>query len=106
MKEKIYFIFLICQLINAFKFHNIWKTPILFSKMNYAKLFDKNGFIICDEEMNIIQYFYDKNYANKIYYICSSKAILKSDTKPFKLISLDNLIILLCNNNEYYIINI
>ena len=106
--ENIFYIFdfNICQFIKAFKYHNIWKAPILFEKINYHNLLNKKEFIICDEDMNIIQYIYDKNYANKIYYISSSKANEKLGRKPFKLICLNNLIILLCNNSEYYTINI
>ena len=105
--ENIFYIFdfNICQFVNSFKFHNIWISPILFSKMNNYKLFDKNSFIICDENLNIIQYFYDKNYANKIYYINISKPKEESDKKAIKIISLDNKIILLCYDSEYYILN-
>ena len=73
--------------------------------MNYENLLNRKGFIICDEEMYVEQYFYDKNYVNKIFH--SSRAIikLKTDEKPFKLISLNNSIILICNNSEYCIMN-
>ena len=105
--ENIFYIFdfNIFQFVNVFKFHNIWRTPVLFEKKNYEILYDKNGFIICDEDLNIIQYFYDKNYQNKIYYINISKVKKRTDKKPVKFICLDNKIILLCHDSQYYLLN-
>ena len=106
--ENIFYIFdfNICQFIKSFKYHNAWKTPILFERINYHNLLNQKEFIICDEDMSIIQYIYDKKYENKIYYISSSKAKERLERKPFKLICLNNLVILLCNNSEYFTINI
>ena len=106
--ENIFYIFNfnICQFVNTFKYHNDWITPILFAKLNNNNnLLDKKEFIICDKELNIIQYCYEKNYMNLIYYINTSKAIKKNDKRAVKVLILDKIIVLLCNDNEYYIIN-
>ena len=99
------FDFNICQFINAFKFNNMWKQPKLFAKMDYENLLNRKGFIICDEELYVEQYFYDKNYVNKIFHTSRAIINLKTDKEPFKLISLNNSIFLICNNSEYCIMN-
>ena len=101
------FDFSICQFIYSFKLHNIWYCPKLFIKINSDKLIDIKRFVICDENLNLFQYFYDNNYMNKIYYINNSIQIEnKTKSKPSKFISLDNRIIILCNNNELYLLNL
>ena len=106
--ENLFYIFDFnnCQFINSFKFHSIWTEPILFAKINYNNIFDKTGFVLCDKDLNYIQFFYDKNYINQIYYINSSKLKEKSGQNVSKMIALDKKVIFLCNNNEYYIINL
>ena len=106
--ENLFYIFDFnnCQFINAFKFHCTWAEPILFTKFNYNNICDKNGFVLCDKDLNYIQFFYDKNYINQIYYINNSKLKEKPEQNASKIIALDKKIIFLCSNNEYFIINI
>ena len=99
------FDFKISQLIHSFKFDNYLNTPILLTKINKYYLVDMKRFIICDNKLNLIQYGYNKNYENKIFYINKIKAEKNPDINPFKIVSLDNIIILLCDNNDYYILN-
>ena len=100
------FDFNICQFIDAFIFHCVFTLPILLSKINYENLYDKNGFILCDKDLNYVQFFYDKNYINRIYYIKSSKLKEKGEQNADKIVALDNRIVFLCSNKEYYIINL
>ena len=104
--ENIHYIFdlNICQFIHAFKFHCSFREPILFAKINCKDLLDKSVFILCDGYLNFIQIFFDKDYINKIYYI-SSETKQRSDINISKIINLDQKIICLCNNNEYYLLN-
>ena len=95
------FNFNICQFIRSFKFHNIWSSPKLFAKINKMHLNNEFEFTICDEELNIFQYIYDKNYMNKIYYINDFQAEKRTKNKPTKLISLGKRVIILCNNSYY-----
>ena len=85
----------------SFKFHNIWSSPKLFAKINKMHLNNEFEFTICDEELNIFQYIYDKNYMNKIYYINDFQAEKRTKNKPTKLISLGKRVIILCNNSYY-----
>ena len=92
------------QYINALRFHNVWCDPQYFIKWNYKNITDKHGFIIIDEDFNLIQYLYDENYPQKFYYINK----LKKDHKigsPDKILSSDNKIIMLSKTSNYYIIN-
>ena len=99
------FNFNIYQFINCYNFHNVLNLPKLFIKISNNYFEDKNGFIICDNDLNLFQYFYDKNYTQKIYYINNSLPEKKVKCFPLKGISLDNKLILFCSNNNYYLLN-
>ena len=103
--ELFIFDFNICQFIYMFKFHHKWTTPKLSAKINYRNSIDKVEFIICDDDLNLTQYYYDKNYENKIYYNYTSKADKKDNQKADKLICLYKRILLFCQNNSYYLSN-
>ena len=97
------FDFNICQFVNAFRYHSESIQPLLFAQLNNNYLNDKKEFIICDKDLSVIQYCYEKEYRNKIYYINSSIAEdNNSDKRAIKILGLDNLIIILCHNSEYY----
>ena len=102
--ELYIFDFNICQFINCFKINNILSSPKLFVRMNNDAFNNINFFFICDEDLNLYQYFYDKNYINKICYINNEKTTKKGINKPTKLINLYKEIILLNNNNDYYLL--
>ena len=91
--------------MNCFKYHNEFIAPKFFALINNNNLFDKNQFIICEKNLTIIQYCYEKNYKNKIYHFNSSQVKQKNDKKVVKILSLDDIIFLLCYNSEYYIIH-
>ena len=99
------FDFNIDQYICSFQFQNIWANPKIFVKMNYDFKIDKQGFVICNEDLDLIQYFYDKNYTNKIYYVNINKAVKKLGNSPSKLLNVDKEIIMMTNNNNYYLSN-
>ena len=99
------FDFNIDQYICSFQFQNIWANPKIFVKMNYDFKIDKQGFVICNEDLDLIQYFYDKNYTNKIYYVNIIKAEKKMGNSPSKLLNVDKEIIMMTNNNNYYLSN-
>ena len=105
--QNIFYIFdfNICQFVNCFKYHNEFIAPKFFALINNNNLFDKNQFIICEKNLTIIQYCYEKNYKNKIYHFNSSQVKQKNDKKVVKILSLDDIIFLLCYNSEYYIIH-
>ena len=73
--------------------------------MNYDFKIDKQGFVICNEDLDFIQYFYDKNYTYKIYCVNIIKAEKKMGNSPSKLINVDKEIIMMTNNNNYYLSN-
>ena len=100
------FDFNICQFVNAFRYHSESIQPLLFAELNNNYLYDKKEFIICDKDLSAIQYCYEKGYSKKIYYINSSIAEdnNSNDKRAIKVLCLDNLIIILCNNSEYYIL--
>ena len=92
------------QYIKTFKFISKWFRPKILSIWNYDKISEKKGFIIIDEDINIIQYFYDEQYVNKIYSINALKMNEKSK-KIFKnIINLGKKSIIYCKNNSYYLI--
>ena len=99
--ELLIFDFNICQFIYSFKFHDKWATPKICTISNYENSIE---FTVCDDDLNLIQYFYDKNYENKIYYINISKAEAKTNQKADKLIYLYKRILLICQNNDYYLL--
>ena len=99
------FDFNINQYIFSFKFHNIWTNPKIFVKMKYDIKIDKQGFVISNEDLDFIQYFYDKNYSNKIYYVNIVKAEKKSGNLPSKLLNVDKEVIMITDNNSYYLSN-
>ena len=90
----------IFQFINMFKFHDVWADPKYFVNLN-----SNHEFIIFDEDLNMIQYLYDENYTNKIYYINIIKKdkILKSN--PDIILALKDIFFMISNNNNYYILN-
>ena len=98
------FDFNIDQYIYSFHFHNIWTNPKLFVKLNYDFKIDLQGFVICNEDLDLTQYFYDKNYTNKFYYVNIIKAEKKSGgNDPSKLLNVGKEIIMMTKNNYYYI---
>jgi len=112
IKEEGDFEYLFCifdfnieQYIYSFQFHNIWTNPKIFVKINYDFKFDKQGFVICNEDLDFIQYFYDKNYTNKIFYVNIIKAEKKMKDAPSKLLSVNKEIIMITKNNNYYLSN-
>ena len=96
------FDFSICQFVKSFKFHNIFTYPKLFSKIKYGI---RDGFIICDENLNLNQYFYDKNSKDMIYYVKTIEVGKKMYNIPVKLLCLRNNIIIFCNKNNYYLLS-
>ena len=82
--------------------HNDFTYPKLFCKINYGI---KDGFIICDENLNLTQYFYDKNSKDMIYYIKTIEVEKKLYNIPVKLVCLKNNIIIFCNKNNYYLLS-
>ena len=106
-EENLFYIFdfNICQFVNVFKFQNLLISPILFAKMNCENMFDKNAFILCDNNLNYLQLLYEQNYENQIYNINSSKSNVKPEQQVERIIILDKKIFLFCNNGKYYIIN-
>ena len=103
------FDFNICHFTYTFKFHNDWSNPKYFIKYNYDNINDKIGFVIIDYEYNFIQYFYEKDYINKIYYFNTIKIGKKirnelNALNHFRSLSLKHKI-LLFYNNHYYILN-
>lgn len=99
------FDFGIRQFIRTFKFHNSCYCPKLFSKIHYEQILGKDGFVICDENLNLIQYFYDKETKDMIYYVKEITTDKKMYNKPIKLMNLFNTTIILCNNNNYFILS-
>ena len=97
------FDFNINQYIYSFNLHNIWANPKIFVKMKYDIKIDKQGFVISNEDLEFIQYFYDKNYINKIYYVNTVKAEKKSGKLPSKLLNVDKEVIMITDNNSYYL---
>ena len=99
------FDFNINQYVYSFKFHNIWENPKMFVKMKYDIKIGKQGFVISNENLEFIQYFYDKNYDNKIYYVNIVKAEKKSGKLPSKLLNVNKEVIMIIDNNSYYLSN-
>ena len=93
-----------CQFIKTFKFHNFY-CPKLFSKIHITPNFENNGFIICDENLNLIQYFYDKEAKDMIYYVKEIRTGKKMYNKPIKLMNLFNTTIILSSKNNYFILS-
>jgi len=94
-----------CQFIKTFKFHNSCYCPKLFSKMHFTPILDKEGFVICDENLNLIQYFYDKESKDMIYYVKEITTDKKMYNKPIKLMNLFNTTIILSSKNNYFILS-
>ena len=99
------FDFNINQYIYSFNFNNIGTNPKIFVKMKYDINIDKQGFVIINDDLEFIQYFYDKNYINKIYYVNSVKVEKKSGKLPSKLLNVDKEVIMITDNNSYYLSN-
>ena len=93
------------QFIKTFKFHNSFYCPKLFSKIHTISTLEKDGFIICDENLNLIQYFYDKDSKDMIYYVKEISTDKKMNNKPIQLINLFNTIIVLSSMNNYFILS-
>jgi len=94
-----------CQFIKTYKFHNSCYCPKLFSKIHATPNLEKYGFIICDENLNLIQYFYDKESKDMIYYVKEINTDKKMYNKPIKLINLFNTTIVLSSMNNYFILS-
>ena len=99
------FDFSICQFIKSFKFHNEFVFPKLFVKIKFEKNMKNERFIICDENLNLTQYFYDKNSKDMIYYVKVIEAEKKMYHMPIKLIYLKQNMIILCTNNNCYLLS-
>ena len=99
------FDFSICQFIKSFKFHNNFAYPKLFIKIKFEKNIKNEGFIVCDENLNLTQYFYDKDSKDMIYYVKIIEAKKKMYNMPLKLIYLEQNIIIFCNKNNYYLLS-
>jgi hypothetical protein len=93
------------QFIKTFKFHNSCYCPKLFSKIHTISTLEKDGFIICDENLNLIRYFYDKDSKDMIYYVKEISTDKKMNNKPIQLINLFNTIIVLSSMNNYFILS-
>ena len=111
-EEGEFFEYLLCifdfnidQYICSFQFQNIWTNPKIFVKMKYDFKIDKQAFVACNEDLDFIQYFYDKKYTNKIYYVNIIRAEKKIGNSPSKLLNVDKEIIMMTNNNNYYLSN-
>ena len=107
IKENNFYIFdyNICQMIYSFKSHSKWLNIKYFVKWNYDKIFDKQGYFIIDENLNIIQYFFDENYSHFFYYINGVKIEENTKNQLSKLLDLGNKMIIYCKNKSYYIIS-
>ena len=92
------------QFIYSFKFNSLSTLPKLFLKTECEYSLDKIEFILCDNELNIFQYFYDKNYSNQIYYLNKAIAEKKEQSTALKIINLDKKIMIVCENNRYYLL--
>ncbi len=99
------FDFNICQFTYIFNCHNISTDPKYFVKYNYDFINNKEGFVIINEDFSFTQYFYDKLYANKIYYINKVTIDQKTNNSLNFIFSLKNKFIAFCNNNDYYMLN-
>ena len=99
------FDFNINQYICSFHFNNSLSNPKIFVKMKYDIKIDKQGFVISNEDLEFIQYFYDKNYINKIYFVNILKAEKKSGSLPSKLANVNKEVIMITDNNSYYLSN-
>lgn len=98
------FDFNICQFIKSFKIHNEFSCPKLFMKIKYDIKVNKTGIIICDENINLIQYFYDEENS-MIYFLKIIENRKKMFNIPVKLIYLKQNIIILCNKNNYFLLS-
>jgi hypothetical protein len=66
---------------------------------------EKDGFVICDENLNLIQYFYDKESKDMIYYVKEVNTDKKMFNIPIKLMNLFNTTIILSSKNNYFILS-
>jgi hypothetical protein len=71
-------------------------------KYYYENMKDIQGFFIIDADINLTQYFYDKDYTNKIYYIKQIKSKNTFKREIDKYIILKGKMILFSNNSNYY----
>ena len=97
------FDFNICQFIKSFKYQNNFVNPKLFSRIN-SKC-GNFGFIICDENINLYQYLYDKDSPNNLYRVKVFETKTIMDNIPIKLICLEKSIIILCKKNIFYLLS-
>ena len=107
IKENNFYIFdyNICQIIYSFKSYNKWLNCQYYIKWNYDKIIDKQGYLIMDENLNIIQYFFDENYTNYLYYINGLKIEKNTKNQLSKILELGNKMIVYCKNKNYYLIS-
>ena len=96
------FDFNICQIIKSFKFHNNIACPKLFTKINFEHKIKKKWFVVCDENLNLHQYSYDKDSNDMIFYVKTIEATKKLYNIPIALLYLKPNIIIFCNNNNFY----
>jgi hypothetical protein len=99
------FDFNICQFTHVFNSHNIETHPKYFIKYNYNSIIDKKGFVLMNEDFSFVQYFYNDDYENKIYYFNKVTAEKNKKKLPNNIQSLKNTIVVLCDHNNYYLLN-
>ena len=105
IKENNFYIFdyNICQIIYSFKSHCKWLKSKIYAKWNYDKIIDKKGYLILDENLNVIQYFFDENYSNYLYYF--NGLTIEKKNQLSKILDLGNKMIIYCKNKNYYLIS-
>ena len=98
------FDFNICQFIKSFIFHNS-ASPQALVKMGLEQKAKNIWFIICDENLSLHQYSYDKDNNDVIFYVKSVETTQKINNRPIKLLYLKPNIIIFCNNYNYYLLS-
>ena len=94
-----------CQFTHVFTTHNIETQPKYFIQYNYNCIIDKKGFVLMNEDFSFVQYFYNDDYENKMYYF-NKVTTEKKDKKLTKnILGLKNKIIVLYDRNNYYLLN-
>ena len=77
------------QFIYSFKLQDKLIEPKFLIKLDFYQINDKQGFIMLDKDFNILQYFYDAQFVNKIYYI---NEITSNESKNNQIKGMFNLI--------------
>ena len=104
--SKLYiFDFNICQFTYSFIFHALFTLPKIYLKINFKYSLEKIQFILCDDELNLFQYYYSKDYSNKIYYQKRITPEKKVQSGILKILNLESQLMVVCKNSDYYILN-